>query len=293
MDEKALAYEELLGKFVKWAHKEDDIRAAFILGSRARTDHPADEWSDLDVGIIANDPEPYLATTEWLKNIGNYWITFIETTATGGGQERRVLFEGWLDIDFVMIRFADFQQMIGVETLPPEYTDIMRRGTRIVIDKNNIFGRFQGIKIEPLAHSPPAEPEFLNVVNDFWYHAVWTTKKLRRGELWWAKSCCDAYMKNLLLRIMEWHAQAMQGEGADTWMHGRFLEEWADSRAVEKLPKIFARDNKKEIGQALLATIGLFRWLAIETARKWGYTYPEAGDKAAAELVEKLLAGEV
>jgi hypothetical protein len=28
--------------------KTDDIRAAFIIGSRARADHPADEWSDLD-----------------------------------------------------------------------------------------------------------------------------------------------------------------------------------------------------------------------------------------------------
>jgi aminoglycoside 6-adenylyltransferase len=293
MDEKALAYEELLGKFVKWVQKEDNIRAVFIIGSRARTDHSADEWSDLDVCIIANDPEPYLATTEWLKNTGNYWITFIETTATGGGLERRVLFEGGLDIDFVLIRFADFQQLIGLETLPPEYTDIIGRGMRVVIDKNNIFARFQGAKIEPLKHSPPAEPEFLNVVSDFWYHAVWTTKKLRRGELWCAKGCCDAYMKDLLLLIMEWHAQAMRGKGADTWMRGRFLEEWADCRAVEKLPKIFARYNKEEIGQAMLATMELFRWLAIETAQKWGYTYPASGDKAATELVEDLLAGDM
>jgi len=27
---------------------------------------------------------------------------------------------------------------------------------------------------------------------------------------------------------------------ADTWMSGRFLEEWADARAVAALPEIFA-----------------------------------------------------
>jgi len=59
--------------------------------------------------------------------------------------------------------------------------------------------------------SPPAPAEFLNAVNDFWYHAVWTAKKLRRGELWIAMSCLDSYMKRRLLQMIEWHARATHG----------------------------------------------------------------------------------
>jgi hypothetical protein len=32
----------------------------------------------------------------------------------------------------------------------------------------------------------PAQSEFLDLVNDLWYHAVWTAKELRRGEMWTA-----------------------------------------------------------------------------------------------------------
>ena len=83
---------------------------------------------------------------------------------------------------------------------------------------------------------PSSEAEYLNIVNDFWFHTVWTAKHLRRGELWWAKSCCDGYLKNLLLRMLEFHARATKGPDFDTWMSGRFLETWADPRAVAALP---------------------------------------------------------
>ena len=42
-------YENLEKNFVSWAQAKEDIRAAFMVGSRARSDHPADEWSDMDI----------------------------------------------------------------------------------------------------------------------------------------------------------------------------------------------------------------------------------------------------
>ncbi|MEJ5308238.1 MAG: aminoglycoside 6-adenylyltransferase [Anaerolineae bacterium] len=94
MNTVAMAYEDLIARFVRWAQTEDNIRAALVIGSRARTDHPADEWSDLDIIILANDPEPYWATADWLPYIGVPWLTFIEPLHDGRGFERRVLFEG-------------------------------------------------------------------------------------------------------------------------------------------------------------------------------------------------------
>jgi hypothetical protein len=43
------SYEDLIGRFCKWAEIRSDIRAAILLGSGARIDHSADEWSDLDI----------------------------------------------------------------------------------------------------------------------------------------------------------------------------------------------------------------------------------------------------
>jgi len=288
MHEVAMAYERLSDRFVRWAQAEDNIRAAIVIGSRARTDHPADEWSDLDVIILANDPESYWASADWLHNVGVPWLTFIEPLPDGSGFERRVLFEGGLDVDFAPDPVAPFRRMLDEGHFGGLLADLIRRGVRFLVDKEGFAKRLEQIPTVPPPYKPPTEPEFLNLVHDFWYHTVWTAKKLRRGELWTAKSCCDSYLKQLLRRMLEWHTRARRGASIDTWMRGRFLEAWADPRAVAALPKVFAHYDEADVWRALLATMALFHWLALETAEALGYTYPSFGEDRAVEIVEHL-----
>ena len=291
MDEISAAYGELIDRFVGWAKDEDDIRAAIVIGSRARRlDHPADEWSDLDVLIFTSDPESYWGSSDWLQHVGDAWLTFVEPAPDGSGFERRVLFEGGLDVDFAPCAVTDLEAMVE-QGVSPDVADMIHRGVCFLVDKDGFSERLRRIEVDSPAYSPPSESEFLNLVNDFWYHTVWTGKHMRRGELWWAKSCCDGYLKNLLRRLMEWHTRASKGEDVDTWMRGRFLEEWADPRAVESLPVVFAHYDEEDIWRALMATMELFRWLAIETADRLGYSYPTLGEARAAALVQELFAG--
>jgi aminoglycoside 6-adenylyltransferase len=288
MDQIGLGYEGLIQRFVSWAQTETDIRAAMVIGSRARVDHPADEWSDLDIVIYANTPQRYIASVDWIENIGVPWLTFVECTPDGGW-ERRVLFADGFDVDFAIDPVQSLESMVAV-AIPSILADILRRGFRILSDKDGFLLRLQRVPIPEISlFQRPTENDFLNTVNDFWYHTVWTAKHLRRGELWWAKSCCDVHLKVLLRQALEWHARAMNGQHYDTWMSGRFLEEWADPRAIKELPNIFSHYQQEDIGHALWMTMDLFRWLAIETAQRWGYTYPTLGDQSATVLVKQLL----
>ena len=288
MDETALAYERLIENLVAWANAQDDVRAAVVIGSRARSDHPADRWSDLDVLIVASDPQRYWLTADWLAAVGTPWLTFTEPTFDGG-LERRALFAGGLDVDFAFLPLDVARQMAGT-ALPPDVADILRRGARVLVDKDGLVAQFRPSEATMPTAQPPTQVEFLEVVHDFWYHAVWTAKHLRRGELWWAKGGCDNHLKGLLRRMLEWHAHATKGPDCDTWMRGRFLEEWADRRAVEQLRHAFAHYDEADVWRALVATMELFRWVALETAGRWGYPYPALGDERATELVYRLQA---
>lgn len=288
-DQVTLGYERLAERFVAWAQAEPDIRAAVVIGSRARAVRPADEWADLDIIVFATDVERYIASADWVENVGVHWLTFVEPTL-GGGWERRVLFDGGLDVDFAFDPVHVLEQVV-TGAASPDVADIIRRGVRVLVDKDGLAAQLSAVDLQVLPFRPPPEPEFLNLVHDFWYHTVWTTKHLRRGEVWWAKSCCDMYMKELLRRMLEWHARAVHGPQHDTWMRGRFLEAWADPRAVAQLPEVFAHYDRRDIARALRATMELFRWLAVETAQQWEYGYPAAGEQAATALVEALLAG--
>lgn len=286
MNMTTAGYEELIARFSGWAQGEENIRAAFVFGSRARSDHPADEWSDLDLLILADEPQDYVEATDWLHHMGEPWVNFLERTPDGGF-ERRVLFEGGLDVDFIPESAAGFREIM-TEGLPSILADIFRRGFRVLADKDGLAEQITAEEAQTAETVPSSEVEYLNIVNDFWYHTVWTAKHLRRGELWWAKSCCDSYLKNLLLKMLECHAHAVRGSDFDTWMRGRFLEEWADPRAVAALPQIYAHYEEEDIWRALLATMALFRWLAVETAENIGYVYPSYGDERCSDLVQQL-----
>jgi len=279
-------YTPLIARLAAWAEAEDNVRAVVVVGSRARADHPADAWADLDVVVLARDPRPLWTAAAWLEAIGEPWLTFIEPTPHGRTYERRALFAGGLDVDFVPVSVASLMEVL--DRGQGEGLDLLRRGARILLDKDGLAQRALDAVVPPPPPAPPSQGEFLNVVHDFWYHTVWAAKHLRRGDLWVGKSCCDSYLKQHLLRMLEWHARATRGWATDTWMYGRFMDEWADSRAVAELEHVYARYDEQDVWRALAATMGLFRWLATEAASALGYAYPDEGAQQAAALVERM-----
>lgn len=52
-----------------------------------RNDHPADEFSDLDIVMIVDNPDIFLQSNQWLEQIGRFHISFIENTIGGANIE--------------------------------------------------------------------------------------------------------------------------------------------------------------------------------------------------------------
>ena len=46
----------LLRRIIAWAESRADILALVLVGSSARDELPADEWSDIDLVIVAAEP---------------------------------------------------------------------------------------------------------------------------------------------------------------------------------------------------------------------------------------------
>lgn len=285
-------YQQVEKQFSKWAKTQDHIRLAIVVGSRARTDTPADKWSDLDVVIYSTEPRTLISSAEWVSKFGNPVITFIEPIAGGSGYERRVLYDNGLDVDFAVNSFDGVLE-IQKQGVTPELVNATRnflgRGVRVLIDKENFVDEFlkeyHAIKPSPLPI--PSEHEFLERVNDFWYHAVWAAKKLRRGELWEAITCLDSFMKNrCLLPLIEWHARVTQEKDYDTWFRGRLIEQWADPRIIAELRSVFAHYDEDDVWQVLANNMQLFRWISKEVAEKLEYTYPKDADQFVSRWVD-------
>lgn len=273
---------ELLHRIQQFAAKSEAVTALILVGSQAREENHADAYSDIDLVIVVNDTEPFAHTDDWLREISDFHISFTEPTLTGQ-TERRVLFAGAQDVDFVIMQKADAAR--ALET--GEAAFLFSRGYRVLVNKENIA-------IPPMPPVPPFAPateaELCNTVNDFWYHTLWTTKKLLRGELWSAKFCVDNYMKGQLMWSIEQHEHIVRNPDANTWYSGRFVERWAAPDILAALQTCFAHFKAEDIAQALLNTMALFRRLAKEIAEIAGFPYPAGADAYATQWVTARLA---
>jgi aminoglycoside 6-adenylyltransferase len=280
-----LNYEPLIAKFIKWAQVQLDIRAAIVVGSQARIDHPADEWADLDLQLFATDFSPYLSSTGWLDSLGTVWVCIPYQPAESEPQ-RLVLFDGGYKVDFHFFPMSELLEMVQTQTLDEVYC----RGYYPILDKDGLAAQMP-LPSKPSTHARPAEGDFLSCVNMFWYGALAGARAIRRRDLWFVKAG-DWRLKGHLLEMMEWNAQAVHGWDYDTWYGGKYLLDWIDPQSKRSLEHVFGNFDSTDSWRALFATIDLFRRLARETAQILEYAYPGVLDERVTRYVEMLYRGD-
>ena len=261
-------YEELERNFVSWAQTVEDIRAAFIVGSRARNDHPADEWSDMDIIFYTSKKNYYLSDIEWLKNLGNVWTSLVSQTA-GGDPECLTLFDGGWQVDFVIHSTDNLKQNVENKIVPNNFY----RGVKVIIDKEDIARNIMPKCFRAPQGTALSEDVFMQTVNMFWFLALNLAKQILRNDLWIAK-VRDSNMKDLLLQMIEWHEKAVYGAEYDTWHAGRFLCEWASEETQVELQNSFGHFDRIDSWRALIGTITLFKRISHDISQRMNFSYP-------------------
>ena len=252
--------EPFLQEVAAWARGRRDVHAVVLVGSQARTDLPADEFSDVDLVLLVDDPAPFTGSADWLERFGRPLLTFVEPAAVGPLLERRALFESGLEVDFALVPAAAVHALLA----EPEVDVVFARGYRVLHDDLALEDELaRAARFEPAV---PAPADLGELSQDFWYHVLWAAKKLRRGELHVAKQACDCYLKTLLVGLLAETVRARDA-AADTWHRARFLERWAAPADVEELRQTYAVYQADDVARALRATARMFERLEQELGR--------------------------
>lgn len=262
----------LLARIVEFAERSGDALFLGLIGSNSNGGGLGDEYSDIDLVLVTDDVRRYFGGSEWLGGIGEVWFTFTESAPEINHFERRCVFGGGLDVDFVVVDAAALAR--GEDF--PVLADICLPTMRTLVDKGGFrrpLERFVRAERPPV---PPSAEEFANVVGDFFFHYLWCVKKCLRGELWVAARCADGYMKDRTLRLLEWRARSL---GREAFHDGRYVERWAGESVRERFAGIFAGYGRAEILSALDESRSLFEDVARAVAEGLGFPFPgrEAG----------------
>ncbi len=264
---------DYIKRFVQWAGECEDIRAAFVIGSRVEGRRDGDRWSDTDVLVYTSRPHFYLGRTGWLENMGEVLLTLAPETPGGGELHRRVVFRDGAVFDFLFFSVEQLRALVNDGL----YHRSFCRGVQVILDKDGDGEKLVPGEFIPTVLRPPTEDEFLETVNAFWYLALILARQLRRGRHWTVKIKEHA-MEVCLLRMVEWHTRTPRGWDFDTWYDGRNIETWAEDWVTGQLEGLFGGYGRKEGQPVLFRRMQVFRRLAEETAAGLGYMY--TGDVA-------------
>jgi aminoglycoside 6-adenylyltransferase len=270
----------MIENVIRWAERNDAIRAVAIIGSQARKEFPADRWSDLDLAIIADDVSEFITSSDWIKEFGRPVLSFIEETPDGSF-ERRVLYQGFLDIDFGFNTPSELKK----ENILRFLLSIMERGYTILVDKDNLLSSFK--KNVGFQETEKSDAIILNEIHDYFYHCVWIVKKVMRGEVLTALRCLNRYMNQKLVTIIEAYEKTKHGSTYDTWYNGRLIEQWACPDIISELCGCFSDYDNAQVLGALKRNMTLYKRLSRYVVRTRGIPYPESQIKKVENWIEK------
>ncbi len=287
------AYHLLEHALFEWASAREDVRAVVLIGSRARSDHPPDRWSDLDAIVFVDDWRPYMEAGAWQTALeatfpNPVWFAAFDPIDDETPEYEYVLAGGLkADLTFCNNRLPEGKQATLTEMVdccPLRF--VFERGARILLDKT-------GSSPFPLpAPSPDLQPDqraFDNRIACYLNELVRAVKLAGRGELWRSARAINEELHPNLLALLEWHARAQHVPGSLNWAYGRFLEEWASPRALAALPETYTDSTVTATYRAVQASLDLLAWLGPETASLLGLRYPtEMTQAAAGWLLESI-----
>jgi aminoglycoside 6-adenylyltransferase len=281
-----LSARSLIERLALWATQRSDVHVLMLVGSQARSDHPADTFSDIDVVMTVDDPDVFIGHDEWLSEIGSVIADVVEPTALGGMLERRVLFASGRDVDFSIVP-VDMMRLLGEFKNLGEVRELFGRGVRLLVDKVGMADDIATIAPPEPGGVLLSESEYRVLANGFWYHLIAATRKWRRGELWVAMAWCEGQLTDSTIELARWWTQLLQ-PSTDIWHGSRFIEEWLDPSVTRALAATRTGYGSAEINLSLRRLAELFRRLEADCRGISGYR--SAVDEAAAwRLLEALM----
>jgi len=279
--------QEMIDKFVKWAEKQDDIRALLLTSSRTNPNAIVDVFSDYDVIVVVTDIHTFLDDS-WLGDHGEVLAVYRDPVRLEYGFEKFTRVTNYQDgpkIDYTVWPMELLKRIVQ----EPELPDYLDDGYRVLLDKDNLA---EGLKPPTYTAFIPAIPtseEYQIIIEELFNDAGYVAKNLWRDNLFPVKLNLDYIMKaHCLRKMLEWRMEIDNDWSIKPGAYGRNLKKFISPVSWSELEKTYVGAGREENWEALFRTIALFRKVALEVGDRLGYSYPYKMDNHMLEYLRKV-----
>jgi hypothetical protein len=260
-----------------WAKGQRDVVALIQIGSRVQPGANTDEWSDYDYQLVTTQPWRY-EDGRFASELGNCWAVAVGKGAITDITKITAVFEGAVEADFIVIGVLRLCLASTLLRWPAVARLCPRRIRADIRDLRVVAGR--GWKI--IKGAPAWERRYLRITrceitltvgefegicSHFWTQAIWTAKKVKRGEFLAAARSIHRLLAESTYRLLQEEALI---RGRVSRPECRYAEMWLSPERLSDL-QITTRRSREDLALALQRYAELFAEVSqgIAQARSW------------------------
>jgi len=121
-----------LSQFSRWASEQSQVQGVALVGSHARG--TATEASDVDLVLLADDPQLYLQDQSWVRTFGH--VVGQDVEQYGNVVSLRVHYEGLFEVEFGLT-----STVWAAVPLDPGTREVMAAGVKVLFERGPLLSR--------------------------------------------------------------------------------------------------------------------------------------------------------
>jgi aminoglycoside 6-adenylyltransferase len=264
---------EMLDLIINTARNDERVRAVIMNGSKVNPNAPKDFFQDYDVVYIVTEKESFLVDPGWIKVFGELMILQLPDEMSDPPPEGK-------DIYGYLMQFADGNR-IDLSLLLVSKLDKLGEDslTLTLLDKDGILPQFPPPNDSGYLPKPPTAKAFFDCTNEFWWVSPYVAKGLWRHEIVYAKHMLDLYVREQLMKMLDWYVGMRTDFQKSPGKMGKYLEKYLESELWEHLMQTYLDADYEHTWQALITMGELYRKIAIPVAQHFGFDYPYGDDE--------------
>ena len=256
---------EMISLIKDIAFKEENIRAAYIEGSRTNPNAPKDIFQDYDIVYIVTTTKPFREDKEWINNFGKIlYMHYPEDNVFYPSDVENCY--GW------QIQFADGNRM-DLHVCTRENALANLELYQILVDKDGIVPYPQETTDERYWVKEPMEIEFQCTCSDFWWCLNNVAKGLWRNELPYAMDVINFVLRPHLKRLLEWQIGIENNFSVSAGKSGKYFKNYLSEETYRHFLATYSIAEIESIWNSVFEMCDLFQSTAVELSKKQKFVY--------------------
>lgn len=280
---------QIMDTILSVVKSSDNIRAAYMNGSRANPNVEKDELRDYDIVFSVNNVRQMTSEREWLNQFGDIAImqepdsvdmAWGENADLNKSYTFLMLFRDHVRIDLHIERTDVTKAVYGSDSL-----------TVPLYDKDGLLSSIPASNDSMYHVAKPTAEQFAGCCNEFYWCMNNVAKGIARRQLPYAMWMYNSVVHPMLIKLLNYRAAMENGFSISLGMSGKYIEKHIPQSDFEVLTRTYAAGSYDVLWMAIDAAMELFSRTAAIVAEGLDYEYRQDWEQAIRDYIEYIKNG--